>query len=141
MASREDPRVAGEDDWKATLEVLGAAIRAERVTAGLSLRDLAERTKVSNAYLSQIERGLHEPSISVLRAIARALGVPLEALLARAGMLDSDEGGRALVRDTEAAIIGDPELSEAQRFALLSVYRSFVAGRPAGRSRSAGSSS
>jgi len=136
VASGEDARVAGEGDWKATLEVLGAAIRAERVTAGLSLRDLAERTKVSNAYLSQIERGLHEPSISVLSAIARALGVPLEALLARAGVLDSGEGGRALVRDTEAAIIGDPELSEPQRIALLSVYRSFVPGRPAGRSPS-----
>jgi transcriptional regulator with XRE-family HTH domain len=137
VASGEDARVAGEDDWKATLEVLGAAIRAERVTAGLSLRDLAERTKVSNAYLSQIERGLHEPSISVLSAIARALGVPLEALLARAGVLDAGEGGRALVRDTEAAIIGDAELSEPQRFALQSVYRSFVPGRPAARPRSA----
>ena len=137
VASGEDAHVAGEDDWKATLEVLGAAIRAERVTAGLSLRDLAERTKVSNAYLSQIERGLHEPSISVLSAIARALGVPLEALLARAGVLDAGEGGRALVRDTEAAIIGDAELSEPQRFALLSVYRSFVPGRPAARPRSA----
>jgi transcriptional regulator with XRE-family HTH domain len=124
--------VAGEETWKATLEVLGAAIRAERVTAGLSLRDLAERAKVSNAYLSQIERGLHEPSISVLGAIARALDVSLEALLARAGVLDAG-GGRALVHDTEAAIIADPELSEAQRIALLSVYRSFVpARRPAG---------
>jgi len=120
--------VAGEEQTpKAQLEVLGAAIRAERVTAGLSLRDLAERTRVSNAYLSQIERGLHEPSLSVLSAIARALDVSLEALLARAGLLGDDTAsGRALVRDTEAAILGDPELSEAQRFALLSVYRSFV---------------
>jgi len=128
--------VAGEDDWKATLEVLGTAIRAERVTAGLSLRDLAERTKVSNAYLSQIERGLHEPSISILSAIARALGVSLEALLARAGVLDAGGGGHALVRDTEAAIIGDPDLSEAQRIALLSVYRSFVPTRRARARRS-----
>jgi transcriptional regulator with XRE-family HTH domain len=121
--------VAGDDAWKATLEVLGAAIRAERVTAGLSLRDLAERTKVSNAYLSQIERGLHEPSISVLSAIARALDVPLEALLRRAGVLGG-EAGRPLVRDTEAAILGDPDLSEPQRTAMLSIYRSFVPPRP-----------
>jgi transcriptional regulator with XRE-family HTH domain len=132
--------VAGEDSWKDTLEVLGAAIRAERVTAGLSLRDLAERTKVSNAYLSQIERGLHEPSLSVLSAIARALDVSLEALLARAGVLAAAEGGRAPVRDTEAAIIGDPELSEPQRIALLSVYRSFVPARRAESPRSARSS-
>ena len=114
----------GED--KARLEILGAAIRAERVTAGLSLRDLADRTKVSNAYLSQIERGLHEPSLSVLTAIARALDVSLEALLSRAGLLGGEDTGRPLVRDTEAAIIVDPELSEPQRVALLSVYRSFV---------------
>ena len=133
--------MAGEEETpKAQLEVLGAAIRAERMTAGLSLRDLAERTRVSNAYLSQIERGLHEPSLSVLSAIARALDVSLEALLARAGVLEAAEGGRALVRDTEAAIIGDPELSEPQRIALLSVYRSFVPARRAESRRSARSS-
>jgi len=72
---------------------------------------------------------LHEPSISVLDAIAAALDVPLETLLARAGLLAPEGGGErrgALVRDTEAAIMGDPELSEPQRIALLSIYRSFV---------------
>jgi transcriptional regulator with XRE-family HTH domain len=123
--------VAGEASSKTELQALGALIRAQRVTAGLSLRDLAERTSVSNAYLSQIERGLHEPSISVLGAIAQALDVALDALLARAGLLDQAEGATrgALVRDTEAAILGDPELSEPQRIALLSVYRSFVPPR------------
>jgi transcriptional regulator with XRE-family HTH domain len=126
--------VATEGPGKAAwLDALGALIRAQRVTAGLSLRELAERTKVSNAYLSQIERGLHEPSISVLGAIAAALDVSLEALLARAGLLvpeGADErAAGALVRDTEAAILGDPELSEAQRVALLSIYRSFVPAR------------
>jgi transcriptional regulator with XRE-family HTH domain len=131
------PAVATEGPGKAWLEALGALIRAQRLTAGLSLRALAERTKVSNAYLSQIERGLHEPSISVLDAIAAALDVPLETLLARAGLLAPEGGserGGALVRDTEAAIMGDPELSEPQRIALLSIYRSFVPAR--GRSRS-----
>jgi transcriptional regulator with XRE-family HTH domain len=117
--------------WKAQLEALGAYIRAQRMAAGLSLRDLAERTDVSNAYLSQVERGMHEPSLSVLRAVARALGVSLDALLARAGMLEDPpgEGTMALVRETEAAILRDPELSEPQRIALLSVYRSFVPPR------------
>jgi transcriptional regulator with XRE-family HTH domain len=124
--------VASEGTGKARLQALGALIRAQRVTAGLSLRELADRAKVSNAYLSQIERGLHEPSISVLGAIAAALDVPLEALLARAGLLSPEpENGAAgaLVRDTEAAILGDPELSEPQRVALLSIYRSFVPAR------------
>ena len=125
--------MATDGPEKAWLDALGALIRAQRVTAGLSLRELAERTKVSNAYLSQIERGLHEPSISVLDAIAAALDVSLEALLARSGLLapedERDHGSSALVRNTEAAILSDPELSEPQRVALLSIYRSFVPAR------------
>jgi transcriptional regulator with XRE-family HTH domain len=114
-----------DDPWKAQLEALGALLRAQRMAADLTLRDLSERTKVSNAYLSQLERGLHEPSLGVLTAIASALGVPLGSLLTRAGMLEPDDGEPRL-RETEAAILRDPELSEPQRTALLSVYRSFV---------------
>ena len=119
------------DPWKAQLEVLGALLRAQRRAADLSLRELSERTNVSNAYLSQLERGLHEPSLGVLTAIASALGVPLGSLLTRAGMLDRDDHDDATsVRETEAAILRDRELSEPQRIALLSVYRSFVPARP-----------
>ena len=111
--------------------MLGALLRAQRVAADLSLRELSERTNVSNAYLSQLERGLHEPSLSVLRAIASALGVPLGPLLTRVGMLEAGEADEATsLRETEAAILRDPELSEPQRTALLSVYRSFMAARP-----------
>jgi transcriptional regulator with XRE-family HTH domain len=119
--------VATEGSGKAWLDALGALIRAQRMTAGLSLRELAVRTNVSNAYLSQIERGLHEPSISVLGAIAAALDVPLETLLTRAGLLPA--AGAAPVPDTEAAILSDPNLSEPQRIALLSIYRSYVPAR------------
>ena len=119
--------MANEGVDRTKLEALGSLIRARRAASGLSLRDLAERTKVSNAYLSQIERGLHEPSLSVLGAIAAALDVPLATLLARAGVLESDAGGAL---DTEAAILDDPALSGPQRVALLSIYRSFV---PPGR--------
>jgi transcriptional regulator with XRE-family HTH domain len=116
---------------KAALEVLGRLLRAQRLARGLSLRELSARTKVSNAYLSELERGLHEPSLSVLRAVASALGTPLGPMLARAGLLgDSGEQVReAGVGDTEAAIVRDPALSEPQRMALLSVYRSFVQSR------------
>ena len=119
-----------EDPWKAQLRGARRAAARPAPAADLSLRELSERTKVSNAYLSQLERGLHEPSLSVLRAIASALGVPLGSLLTRAGVLEAEEAdGGADVRETEAAILRDPELSEPQRTALLSVYRSFVPGR------------
>jgi transcriptional regulator with XRE-family HTH domain len=118
-----------DEPLKAQLEALGALLRAQRVAADLSLRELSERTKVSNAYLSQLERGLHEPSFSVLRAIASALGVPLGPLLTRVGMLEGESESESHLRETEAAILRDPELSEPQRTALLSVYRSFIAAK------------
>jgi transcriptional regulator with XRE-family HTH domain len=119
--------VVSDDPWKPQLEALGALLRSQRVAAELSLRELAARTSVSNAYLSQLERGQHEPSLSVLSAIASALDVPLETLLAQAGLLGRD--GAPPTRETEAAILSDPELTEPQRTALLHVYRSFVPTR------------
>ena len=113
-----------EDPWKDQLAALGAFIRSQRALANLSLRDLAERTEVSNAYLSQIERGLHEPSIRVLQAIAAALGVRLDLLLTHAGLIEGP--ARAAPGETEAAIQADPLLTGPQKFALLSIYRSFV---------------
>ena len=118
-----------DDSWKASLDALGTLLRSQRIAAGLTLRDLAERTGVSNAYLSQLERGMHEPSLSVLRAISLALDVPLASLLTRAGVLEDDDDGAPGMRETEAAILRDPELSEPHRIALLSVYRSFVPPR------------
>ena len=123
----EDARVSA-DPWKAQMERLGSLLRAQRTAADLSLRELSERTHVSNAYLSQLERGLHEPSLSVLRAITGALGVPLAPLLMRAGVLEpASDDERTDAPSTEAAILQDPKLSEPQRLALLSVYRSFIA--------------
>ena len=115
---------------KGALETLGALLRAQRLASGLSLRELASRTSVSNAYLSELERGRHEPSLSVLRAIASALDTPLGPMLARAGVLD-DAAHSDPAWDTATAIEHDPALTEPQRIALLSVYRSFVPSRRA----------
>jgi transcriptional regulator with XRE-family HTH domain len=114
-----------DDAWKGRLEALGALLREERLAAGLSQRELSERTGVSNAYLSQLERGRHEPSLRVLASIASTLGLSLASLLERAGVLDAGEARAPRVPATEGAILADPALSEPQRFALLSVYRSF----------------
>ena len=110
---------------KAHLERLGRIIREQRTLAEMSLRELAARTDVSNPYLSQVERGLHEPSVRVLRAIAKALNMSAEALMAQAGMIDApgDTESAATVLD---AVRNDPRLTEEQRAALLAVYRSYV---------------
>src|ERR1700722_14052574 len=54
------------DGWQGQLNALGGFIRVQRRLADLSLREMAALTSVSNAYLSQIERGLHQPSLRVL---------------------------------------------------------------------------
>ena len=114
-----------EDPWPAQLEELGRFIRAQRTLARLSLRDMAKLTQVSNPYLSQIERGMHEPSVRVLKAIAEALHLPPETLLGQAGLLSDEPPADA--PDTEQAIRADPRLSADQKQALLAVYRSYVA--------------
>lgn len=120
-----------DDPWAAHRAALGDFLRAQRRLANLSLRDMAERTKVSNAYLSQIERGLHAPSVRVLRAIAQALDLSAEAMLAQAGLgdravgVDEDETTERATGRTEAAIRGDPALTDDQKEALLTVYRSY----------------
>jgi transcriptional regulator with XRE-family HTH domain len=106
--------------------VLGPYIRAQRQLADLSLRQLAEMTQVSNAYLSQVERGLHQPSLKVLRAIAEALNLSGETLLTQAGLIDAAASAspRPTI-GTEAAIRADPILTVEEKEALVSVYRSF----------------
>jgi transcriptional regulator with XRE-family HTH domain len=117
--------MAVDDGFREQLQALGEFIRAQRQQAQMSLRDLADRTNVSNPYLSQIERGLHEPSMRVLKSISDALNVSLETLLARAGMASAEDGDAA-GGGTEAAILGDPALSDEQKASLLAVYRSYV---------------
>ncbi len=119
------------DAWQSHLEALGGFIRSQRKLANLSLRDLAERTRVSNPYLSQVERGLHEPSVRVLKAIAQALNVSAETLLAQAGLLEDEENGAPEGGGAENAIRADPDLTDDQKTALLAVYRSYVAGNRA----------
>jgi transcriptional regulator with XRE-family HTH domain len=113
------------DPWQAHVDALGQFIRVQRQLAKLSLRELAERARVSNPYLSQVERGMHEPSVRVLKAIATALGLPAEKLLAEAGLLDDDE--EVAPPATEAAIRADVALTAEQKDALLAVYHSYVA--------------
>ena len=114
--------IPSEALWKDHLKRVGAYIRAQRRMSRLSQRELAEMANLSDTYMSQLERGLHEPSIRVLRGVARGLGVPAEDLILQAAGLESDDGGIT----TEEAIRRDPRFNEAQRQALLGVVESYV---------------
>ena len=119
------------DPWEARKKALGSFIRSQRKLANLSLRQLAELTSLSNPYLSQIERGLHQPSVRVLRQLADSLNVSAETLLAQAGLLDAESaagGGPAPDQPAtvEAAIRADDRLDDEQKAALLAVYKSML---------------
>lgn len=105
------------------VETLGDYLRDQRRQAQMSLRQLAEKSEVSNPYLSQIERGVRRPSAEVLQQIAKALRISAESLYVRAGLIDPDESGARMVED---AIALDPRLTERQKSALVDIYRSFV---------------
>ncbi|MDI6910900.1 helix-turn-helix transcriptional regulator [Nocardioides sp.] len=107
-----------------TVESLGEYLKEQRVSAQLSLRQLAEQAGVSNPYLSQIERGLRRPSAEVLQQIAKALRISAEQLYIRAGIVDPHAGAGSSV---ELAILGDAKLTERQKQSLLDVYASFLA--------------
>ncbi|HEV3227756.1 MAG TPA: helix-turn-helix domain-containing protein [Acidimicrobiales bacterium] len=124
-----------DDNAQKQLQALGDFIKAQRKLAELSLRELAARTNVSNPYLSQIERGLHEPSVRVLKAIAGALNLSAETLLKQAGLLEEDGAVNDASPTTEKAIASDQALKAEQRTALLAVYRSYLEANEADRAK------
>ena len=69
----------------APASALGARIRSERERAGVSVRGLARSIGVSPSLLSQVERGLAQPSVGTLWAIVRELDLSLDSLFAGAG--------------------------------------------------------
>ncbi len=121
------------ETWDAQMETLGGFIRSRRKLANLTLRQLAEQTRLSNPYLSQIERGLHQPSVRVIRLISDALNVSAETLLAQAGLLRHDhvidETGKARPAPVEEAIQAESRLSAEQKSALVAVFRSMLPAR------------
>jgi transcriptional regulator with XRE-family HTH domain len=110
------------DSWSDVAEIL----RTQRKLARLSLRHLANITHVSDSYLSQVERGLYEPSPEVLKAIAHALNVPLAGLYERLGWLDDDDDDAPPGAGVEAAIEADERLTATHKRALRDMYRTLV---------------
>jgi transcriptional regulator with XRE-family HTH domain len=115
--------------WDAKMEGFGAFIRSQRKLANLTLRQLAELTSLSNPYLSELERGMHQPSVRVLRQLSDALNLSADVLLAQAGLLEPGSGnGRAtsVQSGVEQAIKTDAALDDMQKAALLAVYHSMT---------------
>ncbi len=77
----------------AFLAAIGREVRRHRAKRGMTRRQLAQASETSERYLAQIESGAGNPSASVLRAIARALDLPIAALLPEAGARTAVLGG------------------------------------------------
>ena len=126
-----------QDLWSAHLRKVGDFIRKQRTIAELSQRELARVTKLSDTYLSQLERGLHQPSLAVLRSIAQGLGLHADEFIGFAAGLDGEpeqaeasevtDAAGPVTTSTEDTIRRDPRLSPSQRDALLGVLQSFLA--------------
>ena len=110
---------------------LGDIIRRQRELQALSMRQFARMVGISNPYLSQIERGLRDPSEQVLQGIADSLRTSVDVLYEQAGVPLADQDGDPPVI---AAIRQDPALSARQRSALVEVYEAFT-GRSGTRRR------
>lgn len=125
--------MAERDDWGAHLSTVGVFIREQRRLVKLSQRQLAKATGLSDTYLSQLERGMHEPSVRALRAIAKGLNVSAEQLISLTGALEddleeapADAASADIASSSEAAIRQDPRLTAPQKTALLTVLASYL---------------
>ena len=76
---------------QAAMESFGSYMRRLRKSRGLTLKQVETQAKVSNAYISQIERGLRNPPHpDILRRLAKAYDVEHRELLIAAGYLEED---------------------------------------------------
>jgi len=76
---------------------IGKAIRIVRQAKDLKQSDLAKKAEVSAAFVSLVEKGEKQPSLSSVRRLAAALGVPSEVLVMMA--MDTLESKNEAARD------------------------------------------
>ena len=96
---------------------LGARIRAERERAGVSVRGLAARLGVSPSLVSQLERGLAQPSVATLYSWARQLGVSIDRLFD-----EQDDAANPAEEHSPAPAPGDDPASEDYGLRVVDVH-------------------
>ncbi len=116
----------------AFLASIGREVRRNRAKRGMTRRQLAHASATSERYLAQIESGVGNPSVSVLRAIAHALGVEASALLTEPGTRPAvlanilgllaqvpERELTALAKEIEVRVAGLDGADRARRIALV----------------------
>ncbi len=90
--------------------IIAARIKAEREARGWSIAELADRSGVSRAMISKVERGESSPTAALLGRLSGAFGLTMSTLLARA------EGtGGQISRATNQQLWSDPETKYVRR--------------------------
>ena len=101
------------------MENFGTYLRRLRKSRGLTLKQVETRAKVSNAYISQIERGLRRPPHpDILKRLAKIYDVEHRELLVAAGYLEEDSAAVAKRRQVEEAYEharSDPDFKQGTR--------------------------
>ena len=67
--------------YKKTINQLAKKVKYRRVELDMSQQELAHQAQIDRTYVSQLERGLANPSLSVLIALAISLKMPLKSLI------------------------------------------------------------
>jgi XRE family aerobic/anaerobic benzoate catabolism transcriptional regulator len=130
---REKPALPSDTPSDATfLAAIGSEVRKNRAKRGMTRRQLAQASQTSERYLAQIESGVGNPSVSVLRAIAQALDLPCAALLPEAGARTAALGAildllaqvpegelPALAKEIETRVAQPGRADRARRIALV----------------------
>jgi XRE family aerobic/anaerobic benzoate catabolism transcriptional regulator len=131
--SRDKPALPSSATSDAAfLAAIGREVRSNRAKRGMTRRQLAQSSQTSERYLAQIESGVGNPSVSVLRAIAQALDLPCAALLPEAGARTAALGAildvlaqvpegelPALAKEIETRVARPSSADRARRIALV----------------------
>lgn len=91
--------------------MIGAAVREIRKEKNITIKELADMVNVTSGYISQIERDLIEPSLSVLRRLSEALEVPMAVFFS----MDSS-GDVALIPKDKRTRIKFPDINMEYEF-------------------------
>lgn len=102
-----------------SMPIFGPYIRDLRKKRGLTLKQVEKAARVSNAYVSQLERGVRNPPHpDILKRLANVYGVPHRDLLIAAGYLEEDTREKLEWEKVELAyqhVIRDPKYKQGTR--------------------------
>ena len=129
--SRRPPQRRKHSRFEGPRSPLGGLLADLRTTRGFTLRQVEEATgnAVSNAYLSQLEKGrVQKPSPHVLQRLAVVYAVPYESLMEKAGYLAPSNGEGAQRKHRRLSAVALDDLSPEEEVELLR-YLAFIRSR------------